>query len=252
MCSTAGANLQSAAAPAISRQLAEAVWWTAAVLAIALSALLLLRRLGGAIINPLSGTEFVAAAAVLTLLVFALQLAAQHQRVAVVVLALAAVVGLAAITIPGTPPWSACLSWFGLVTAQSAVLVTNWRHARVPRHSSIRAAVVEEYEEAISEQLVQRIARERTPGGGESIHALVRATCPPGDQTAVVHVAFCPPLDAAPRLTAHVLDDSGAETRITLAESYGARIEVRLPHAAPTARTVLVEVLGSVVETAAR
>ena len=104
--------------------------------------------------------------------------------------------------------------------------------------------MADEHEEAISEQLVQQITRERTPDGVESIHALVRATIPPGDRLAAVHLAFCPPLNAAPRLAVHVLDDSGAEAKIMLAESYGSRIEGRLPTVARQGQTVLLEVLG--------
>ena len=79
----------------------------------------------------------------------------------------------------------------------------------------------------------------------KSLHALVRAACEPGDRVAVVHLAFCPPLAHPPKLTAHVLDDSGAEAGITLAQPYGARIELRLPQPATAGQTVLVEVVGT-------
>jgi hypothetical protein len=237
--------MPSAELPAINRLLYASMWWTALVLVVSIAALLLIRRVVGALVDPLSGIELVGVTAVLTTLVVALQLAAQRERLTAVVLALTASVGLAAMTMPGTPPWTVGLSWFGLVTAQSAVFVTGWRRLRIHRRSSIRSPVmVDEGEEAISEQLVQQISRERIPAGGESIHALVRATIPPGDRLAAVHLAFCPPLDAAPRLSAHVLDDSGAEAKITLAESYGSRIEVRLPTVARHGQTVLLEVLG--------
>jgi hypothetical protein len=61
----------------------------------------------------------------------------------------------------------------------------------------------------------------------------------------VLHLAFCPPLEGAPQLTAHALDADDAEVRITTAESYGLRLEVRLSKNVMQPRRVLVEVLGS-------
>jgi hypothetical protein len=101
-------------------------------------------------------------------------------------------------------------------------------------------------EPEIPEGLVQQVTRV-LEGERESIHALVRAEIAAHDRLSVVHLAFCPPLAARPELTAHAVDADDAEVRITQAEAFGARIEVRLPKVDKSARSVMIEVLGSVI-----
>jgi hypothetical protein len=103
----------------------------------------------------------------------------------------------------------------------------------------------EEQLESIPDAVVQQITRERTPEGDEAIHAVLRVPMEAGDNLAVAHLAFCPPLPGEPTLAAHVLDDSGAEPRITLAQSFGARIEVRMSRAGQSAASALIEVIGT-------
>ncbi len=221
-----------------------------------LAAVLAARRLAGALAEPLDGSLLVALAIGLVIVLTALRstwysvLSTQHfgRRAAIEALPrIAAIVLLAALTLPGTSPMAVALAWFVLASAELATWIPRGRSR--PRQAPLaRTAVSEEEaaEEEISGALVQSLTRERTADGGESLHALVRAACEPGDQVAVVHLAFCPPLATAPELTAHVLDESGGEARITLAQSYGARVEVRLPRAAVEGQAVLIEVLGSV------
>ena len=247
MRSTAGANLRTFELPSIGRQLAIVVWWTAVVLLAALATVFLARRFSGAFVEPPGGWQLLGATAILILAAAMIQVAGPRDRLALIVAGIAAAFGLTSLTLPGTAPWSVGLSWFALVVAQSAVLYVHFKQPRLKRPSAAAArppTLDEPAEETISEQLVQQLTRARTATGGESIHALVRVTCQPGDRLSVVHLAFCPPLDAKPRLTAHVLDDSGAEAKITLAETYGARIEVRLPRVANDGEAILLEVLG--------
>jgi len=245
MRSTAGANFRTFELPVIGRQLAVVVCWTAVVLLAATASLFLIRRLSGAFVEPLGGLQLLAATAILILMTALIQFAAPRDRLALIVPAIAAAVGLTSLTLPGTQPWSVWLSWFALVMFQSAVLFVRLKQPWLKRPPAARSPTIDgPAEESISDQLVQQLTRERTATGGESIHALVRVTCPPGDRLAVVHLAFCPPLEATPRLAAHVLDDSGAEVKITLAQTYGTRIEVRLPRAASNGSTVLLEVVG--------
>ena len=113
---------------------------------------------------------------------------------------------------------------------------------RKPKRKSDPAASGEESEE-VSPDLLQQFTRLRTEDGGESIHALVRAHVPAGERLAVVHLALCPPLETTPKLTAHTID-SEAEVKITQAETYGLRLEVRLPDTDTEPRQIVVEVLG--------
>jgi hypothetical protein len=245
MRSTAVANLRNVALPAIGRQLVAAVIGTAAALLLAIAALFLMRRLAGAFVVPLGGFQLLGATAVLILVAALIQFAAPRERLALIVPAMAAAAGLTALTLPGTAPWSVGLAWFALVVAECAILFVCWKRPRIKRPpAAVPLPLDEPAEEPISEHLVQQLTRESNANGGESLHALVRVSCTAGDRLAVVHLAFCPPLAATPKLTAHALDDSGAEAKVTLAETYGARIELRLPDPASDGDSVLLEVVG--------
>jgi hypothetical protein len=93
--------------------------------------------------------------------------------------------------------------------------------------------------------LIQQLTRVRE-GNRESVHALLRTEIPSGDRLGVFHLSFCPPFNEAPKLTAHAVDTENVEVRITQAESFGARIEVRLPREETAPRGVMIEVLGTV------
>jgi hypothetical protein len=244
MRSTAGANLRTFELPVVGRQLTAAVWWTAVVLLSAVSGLLLVRRLAGAFVEPLGSWQLIGTTAVVVLVTGLIQFRAPGGWVAMVAPSVSAAIGLTALTLPGTAPWSVALSWFGLVIAQAALLI-HWSRPQLRRRPAPRAPAMKESEtEQVSDSLVQQLTRDRNAGGGESLHALVRVTWPAGDSLTVVHLAFCPPLDRAPRLTAHALDDSGADAKVTLAETYGARIEVRRPHSQSEVTVALIEVVG--------
>jgi hypothetical protein len=91
--------------------------------------------------------------------------------------------------------------------------------------------------------LVQQVTR-LLEEEGERVHALARVAIEAGDCVGVLHLAFGPPLVGHPDLTACVVDDPEATARVTDAETFGARIEVRLPRPLPEGRVVWVEVHG--------
>lgn len=165
---------------------------------------------------------------------------------------LAAVVLLAALTMIGTPPLAIAFAWFVLIGTEGLSWLAACGPAPAcrtgePRAVSNRIAIEESTDEPETELpagLVQQLTRVRD-NGRESIHAVLLAEIPPGDRQTAIHLAFCPPLDQKPELTAHALDADDADVRITQAETFGARIELRLPAVAAKRRTALVELLGS-------
>lgn len=225
------------------RRLAEPVRITATALILLVAVAFAGRRLAGAFVEPLGGGEFLGVAAGLAMLAAALQLGAPVGPLSRAIPAVAAVATLAAITVPGTSPWAVTVAWFTLGALESIVLLLPHQRRQRLAPPQISAAIDAEEAEP-GEQLVQQLTRRRADSGGELIHALVRAECPAGDRRVAVHLAFCPPLEAIPRLAAHVLDDRDAEATISLAATYGARIEIRLKQAAAIARPVLLEVSG--------
>jgi hypothetical protein len=222
------------------------------MLLLMLAAWLLARRALGALASPLSAGNILAMAGALTFVLLGLtRLAGNRLRSLLAIVVLAAAVALAAVTLPGTSAWAVGTVWFMLAGTACGLVTTCLRPPRVrpagiavAAASAIAAASSEATEESISDALVQQLTRQQTESGGESIHAILRAACEPGDSRVVVHLAFCPPLAKAPRLAAYPIDDSGAEAAITLSETYGARIELRLPQPAAADTKVLLEVVG--------
>ena len=164
---------------------------------------------------------------------------------------LAGILWLSSLTLPGTPAVGVIAAWFLLIAFEAASWLTLYRtgHATFlnPRTqpSSQVSTQPEEDEATIQVGLVQHFTRVREEGR-ESIHALLRAEIAAGDRLAILHIAFCPPLDARPELTAHAMDADDAEVRITQAETFGTRLEVSVPRPVAEGRSIVVEVVGGV------
>jgi len=255
MSSTAGAI----PAPVL-RQVVAAVAQSLMSLLLALSLVMLTRRSSGAFVQPLSGLAMVAVAAALAVvaalvrIVIGRVLAEGRTSLAVFVLpGIAVSLLLAAFTLSGTPALAIAIAWFVVIACEGAswlvayrpeLLTRERRRQQVGVNRAAAEEILAEPEAELPAGLVQQLTRIREDDR-ESIHALLLAEIPPDDRLAIIHVAFCPPLEATPELIAHALDTDDADVRITQAETFGARIEVRLPEVVIEKRNVLVEVLGS-------
>ena len=252
MSSTAGATKQLTIVAAL----------TAAALLTLVAGVLLVRRLSGALEEPLGGAAILATALISGGIAACARLVLAGSRrnsiAAPVVASLFAVPGiaalglLAALTLPGTSAAVIVLSWFGLATVEAAAWLTYLRgmpfgqRQRSPTAVSRRTPARlegDEFDEGLPAGLVQQVTRVRLEGG-ESIHALVAVNASAHDRPATFHLAFCPPLEAPPALTAHVLDGEGAEARVTRAETFGARVELDWKDL-DEPRNIVVEVLGT-------
>jgi hypothetical protein len=169
-------------------------------------------------------------------------------------LALAAL--LAALMVPGTALSAGLLAWLFAAALEAIV----WRQAarQMPRGDAalvseplttatrpvvLETAPPEDAEDAYPAELVQQLTRTRS-GGGEAIHAVLRADFARGEQLRVLHVSFCPPLDGAPRLEAFAVGEPLADAKVTHAYSFGARLEVQLRSLEEAPASVLVELAG--------
>lgn len=255
MSSTAGA-LARLVRPADRRQvvgLQQALALALLALLVFLAIVFAARRLAGGFEQPLSGGGLVIVAALLAGMVIGIQrglprdihmsteysVRSTQYLILVAATALVASILLAALTSPRTSAWATALSWF-VVAAAALLGPLQTRRALTKPAESAREPEVD----APPANLVQQLTRQRDEAGGETIHALAEAEIPAGDRIAVVHLAFCPPLEATPQLTAHAIDAEDAEVKITTAETYGVRLEVRLSKVVSQPRRVLVEVLG--------
>ena len=84
-------------------------------------------------------------------------------------------------------------------------------------------------EEPVPEEIVQQLYRVRDDQGQELIYGTLRADFHPGQRTAILHVGFCPPLAYRPEIEADALPgDDSARLKVVQALSHGARLDVRL------------------------
>jgi hypothetical protein len=275
----------TARAGAIDRDLRALVWLVVVVLSCGLSLFLTWRRIAGALVQPPSSAALVGAAiglaiaATLMRRIWPLHTRRVGQVPGSTPRAWSAIAGppspgidlpfalpgavavlvFATITLPGTLTLGITTAWLVLIGSEAASWVLHRRTElsgrrrtrSLPLESHEAQSADTDEEPEIPAGLVQKLTRVREPDR-ESIHALVQAEIPTGDRLAVVHLAFCPPLARSPELRAHVMETGDGfgmddvEVRITQAESFGARIEVRVPSTVQQPRSVLVEIVGSV------
>lgn len=251
MSSMAGATeTRTTASVAIDRDLGAAIWLALVLLSCALAVFLTCRRLAGALIEPPGGSVLVITSLGLASAAALLRCLAKS-GISFLLPGISAVLLLAALTLPGTPTWGIAIAWLVLIVGEAM----SWLVYLQPQRGGDRLALTSprsaaDVSDTIDEPdmppgLVQRLTRIRE-NDRESLHALLQCEVAAQDQMAVVHLAFCPPLAARPKLTAHALDSGDVQVRITQVESFGARIEVRLPQVEPLPRKIVVEVLGSV------
>lgn len=92
-----------------------------------------------------------------------------------------------------------------------------------------------------SDQILQQLTRLRDESGVESLFGTLRAEFAPNERTAVLHVAFCPPLETIPEIAAEPTDGPDATVRVTQSLQHGTRLEVRLVRSTENPTHVLVD-----------
>ena len=98
----------------------------------------------------------------------------------------------------------------------------------------------EELEEPLDENVWQQMSRMRTEAG-EIITGWVKTEFQPGERTAVLHVAFCPPLLQAPQVQIEQLSGPAARIKVGQVLPQGARFEIRLNTSGTQAETLMLE-----------
>ena len=257
MRSMAGATRLPLADPRpLDRQLVVAVALTLFILFGFVSLWLAARRLSGAFTRPLSGLEIVAAAVVIESVALGIRCILANTQVSKLraqyslAITIAVIITVASLILPGTPILGTLLALIVLLGAETA----SWFPSAsryLDRFFHLRPLLlVQSRGESATEDtetppgLFQRLTRVRE-AAGESIHVLASAEIPAHDRLGVVHVSFVPALASRPELTAHAMDTDDIEVRLTQVETFGARMEVRVPQAEPQPRHILIEVLGS-------
>lgn len=223
--------------------------------------LLLVRRATGALVLPLGGLSLVGVAGTGLILVGIWRLGWQARGNGETYLAPAAPVLpgaalfllLCALSLPGTANWALMLTWLAFFTCEAAWWWAAYSankqrvtgHAAppsVPRNTPA-AAESEPCDEPVGENVFQQITRSRE-GELERISAQLRLAFSVGQRVAVTHLAFCPPLAEVPELEAEVTDGPDASVALTNVQTFGLRLEVKLPEPMDEPCSVTVDVAG--------
>lgn len=85
---------------------------------------------------------------------------------------------------------------------------------------------------AAAERLVQQLTRTQTAAGEETIQGSAAVRIEQGGRMGAAHIAFCPPFAERPQFEARLTDPHGGTLKVAQLYAHGARVEVRLPHAA--------------------
>ncbi len=242
---------------------------------IAVALLIFARRMAGALENPLEPAALLAAGAVTAAMAATIRLGWRSPQTAspitrmdwaVMLLTLLAVLTLGiGLCVAGSPP-GAKLFMFALLAAEegwawawhlahrrTAALVAAADTSMPPipsmpvnvcpvqdrpvEHADVEAEDVDD--ELPPGEVVQRLTRSRAADGSETVAGRLRVPLAAGQRTGSVHVAFCPPLAAVPKISVEQLD--GPESRIKTAQllPYGVRFDLKLADAAEEPAFVL-------------
>lgn len=149
----------------------------------------------------------------LALLLAALTIAAGWSTLALVV----------AIVAGGQAVWALGLADGGRFPARRATLGARPSGAPFDSQHASESALA-----APSDALVAAMTYERLPEGVEQVAGRLRVDFAAGQRTALAHVAFCPPLSAAPEIEWE--QSAGPEARVQVAQrlAQGARFELKL------------------------
>jgi hypothetical protein len=225
------------------------------VVGLALAGLVAARRMAGALVRPLDLPELAAAGTVAALWKWGADVwiersgASRRAKALSAAASVAAVLACLLLWLPGTN-WAGIALLFVPLAIAEAV-----RRARLPRRAAVGVAPVAAPEttaapstldeEVMADEVTQQLTRRRDAAGRETIHGLLRANFSRGQRTAVLHVAFCPPLVGDIQCEAEGVEGPPAEVIATQQFAHGVRLEVRLEGPADEACQVLVELLAA-------
>jgi hypothetical protein len=237
-----------------------AVSWLALLAAAAI--LIGARRLGGALVEPLSPPTLVAWACFLAAAAHLFRAACCRltpSRTRAGRLALAAVpsgvlvLSAAGLSLEGSTPGGLVALWGILALEEGWSWRQIWRQSVAPDLSPLAMqSLVEsldatpwagdEVMESDAEGAIsQRIVRRRLADGAEIIEGWVRADFAIAERHASSHVAICPPLGCLPECYAEQSDGPPAEIKVAQVLPYGVRFEIKLDAPAEEPSAVIVE-----------
>jgi len=255
-------------------QLSAAVGGTLAAAVVLTAALVWIRRMTGAVVEPLAAPVLVAAGIGIVLVLIAIRLAGMRSATWPTVgwarwgsefgLSLAGCAAVGSLMVPGSSTVAAVTVWLLLAGEEWAYWL--WRSRRpskrretLPARKSSRASAGTErplpLPQAVPSDdrfslpqprpgaIAQRLNRAVAPDGTDTLEGWLRYCMPAGQRAANLHVAFCPPFSSQPEMLVQQLE--GPPVRIKTAQllTYGARIEIKMRQPPDQPADVLLRIL---------
>ena len=241
-------------------------WSAAAILGLLwpAAALLVWRRLAGALSTPLDLPSIMALAGIAAAGAAGVRLLRRRglwrHPLAEVAVSAPLVLLAAAASLPGTSVAGLILLWGAVVVEEFwAWRRGPWRaqpgrplpapsppSSNPPQKTAEEADTGEpldeesEDEESVpSGEILQQITRSRLADGGEVLSGWLRVPLAAGQRSANVHLAFCPPFPQTPQLAVDQRDGPSARIRPVQVLPYGARVDLKLAQSC-TSDTALV------------
>lgn len=226
--------------------------------------LLLVRRMAGALVQPLGGLPLVGVAALSMALAAGWRLGWQARcrrqspwdLMVPVLPGFALFMLLCVLSLPGTKSWGLMLTWLAFFTSEAAWWWAAYSANKEPTGRPIPSQTlvaepaaelrVGSGPEILPSDVFQQITRYRD-GEQERIAVLLRPAFAIGQRVAVAHISFCPPLGGIPDLAAEATEGPDATVTITNVQTFGLRLEIRLEEPADERCDVMVELAGPVV-----
>lgn len=90
--------------------------------------------------------------------------------------------------------------------------------------------------------ILQEFVRSQHPGGTEFLSGWMRVALAPGQRSAAVHLAFCPPFSRAPTVTVVQQDGPSARIKVVQVLPFGVRLDLKLAQTPSSSGSVLLEI----------
>ena len=96
-----------------------------------------------------------------------------------------------------------------------------------------------------SADIVQQLTLRTTAEGAQELSGWVRMNLSAGQRTGTLHVAFCPPFDRPPVVEVEAVSGPDCRIKVAEAQTYGARLDIKLNASATEEESVLVSFFAS-------
>jgi hypothetical protein len=248
--------------------LMKTVWWFAAIVLVILCGVLLIRRIEGALQQPLGMVGLISVGIVAAAVASLLHLIADRHwdaatsslenRARQAVPTLGLVLLAASLSMPGSPTVALVIFWVVLAgvetlwwnrtlarrapgTRESAREALDPSPTPVAVHSlEVEAPSAWDDDLELPTEVTQQLTRVCGEGGTEIVFGLLRGSFQAGERSQNLHLAFCPPLESRPEMTVDQVSGPAARIKTAQVEPYGVRLELRLTSRSDQAETVVI------------